>query len=118
MTTDKLKIFLVDSNKASLENQFGHLAQSGYNNVYKFDNGRQCTDKLTERPDIIFLTYGQSAGMALEALHQIKAFNPGIQVVLLPATAGKKGASEQHNQYVTSYIDHILSRLPQTRNAA
>lgn len=116
---------MVDDNAANLKHNSAHLIQLGYHNISTFSNGQQCTGKLADHPDVIFLSYGNSAQTALQVLHQIKNFDPAIPVILLPVSnrqntfnSDTKHHAENalHTSAVTEYIDHILTGFNHTIN--
>jgi DNA-binding NtrC family response regulator len=88
--THKIKLFLVDDDKLylkSLEIEFLHHADF---EIETFESGELCVANLFKNPDVIILDYlldsiDKDAMNGLETLDKIRAFDPGIPVVILSA---------------------------------
>lgn len=88
MSSEKIKIFLVDDDAVflkSLEIEFRQLADYS---VETFATGELCMANVSHHPDIIVLDYHLSgvdpnAMNGIETLVKIKAFNPDIPVMML-----------------------------------
>jgi DNA-binding NtrC family response regulator len=80
-----LKIFLVDDDFYYLHILEQHLINLGCSNIQLFDNGPDCLDNLSEKPDIIFLDYQMDTLTGYEVLKKIKRFDPNIYVVMVSA---------------------------------
>lgn len=80
-----LKIFLVDDDFYYLHILEQHLINLGCSNIQLFDNGPDCLDNLSEKPDIIFLDYQMDTLTGYEVLKKIKRFDPNIYVVMISA---------------------------------
>lgn len=87
-----LRIFLVDDDPFCLEIHRQYLHNIGYHQIQTFQRGQDCINRLTERPDVIFLDYHMETMNGLEVLKKIKRFDPDIYVVLY---------SSQDNMQVT-----------------
>lgn len=88
MTSEKIKIFLVDDDALflkSLEIEFMHHTDFI---VETFATGELCLLSLSKQPDVIILDYhldgiDQHAMNGIETLDKIKESNPDIPVVML-----------------------------------
>ena len=88
MSTEKIKLFLVDDDAVflkSLEIEFMHLPDYV---VETFATGELCLQNIEREPDVIILDYHldgieKNAMNGIETLDKIKAFNSGIPVVML-----------------------------------
>lgn len=88
MSSEKIKIFLVDDDAVflkSLEIEFRQLADYS---VETFATGELCLTSLSNHPDIIVLDYHLSgvdpnAMNGIETLVKIKSINPDIPVMML-----------------------------------
>lgn len=77
----ELSIYLVNDDVfylSILEQIFRNL---GYENITLFKNGADCLDKLSEKPDIVFLDYNMYIGY--DSLIKIKQFDPNIYVIMI-----------------------------------
>jgi DNA-binding NtrC family response regulator len=122
MEANQLKVFLVDENISNLNKYAYHMESDRLLNVRTFTNSNSCIANLSVQPDIVFLAYGTCTKTGLQIIHQIKNFNPGINVVLLPGTEylrslalidSAKGRSSysQQTDYLMEYMDLILDRM-------
>jgi two-component system OmpR family response regulator len=88
MSTDKIKLFLVDDDAVflkSLEIEFLHQADFI---IETFATGELCIESLSHEPDVIILDYhldgiDKDAMNGLETLDKIRAFSRDIPVVML-----------------------------------
>ena len=88
MTTEKIKLFLVDDDAVflkSLEIEF--LSHTDFT-VETFASGELCIQNLSHEPDVIILDYhldgiDKNAMNGIETLDKIKDINPDIPVVML-----------------------------------
>jgi DNA-binding NtrC family response regulator len=89
-TDQQIKLFLVDDDVVflkSLEIEFRNIANFA---VETYVSGELCVANLLHNPDIIILDYlldgtDQNAMHGIATLDKIKAFNPGIPVIMLSA---------------------------------
>lgn len=80
-----LKIFLVDDDAFNLKVTKFHLNRIGYKDVTCFENGLDCLNQLSAKPDIIFLDQYMYGVQGIDVLKKIKQLAPEIIVVMLSA---------------------------------
>jgi DNA-binding NarL/FixJ family response regulator len=83
-----LKLFLVDDDIVFLKLMEIEFQQQADFSIETYASGELCMRSISHNPDIVILDYNlngldKNAMNGLEVLHQIKAFNPDIQVVML-----------------------------------
>jgi DNA-binding NarL/FixJ family response regulator len=83
-----LKLFLVDDDTVFLKLMEIEFQQQADFSIETYASGELCMRSISHNPDIVILDYNlngldKNAMNGLEVLHQIKAFNPDIQVVML-----------------------------------
>lgn len=77
------KIFLVDDDPFCLTLYEQLLIDLGYTDVVAHNNGTECLNQLSLRPEIIFVDHHMGDINGLDLLQKIKRFDPNIYVVLL-----------------------------------
>ncbi|MFM9911082.1 MAG: response regulator [Chitinophagaceae bacterium] len=87
---DKIKLFLVDDDALFLKLMEIEFLQYPDFIIETFASGELCMENIRHEPDIIILDYhldgsNKNAMNGIDTLHQIKGFNPDIQVVMLSA---------------------------------
>lgn len=117
----ELNVFLVDDDPSSLALYELHLKSLGYQNVWKFDNGMDCINSLSIKPDVIFLDYRMPGMDGVEVLKVIKQRSPDIYVVFVTgdtdaktaATSLKYGAFDfiQKGSHCTERIESAIRRI-------
>jgi len=88
MTTEKIRLFLVDDDAVflkSLEIEFLNHADF---TIETFSTGEQCLEHLSQHPDVIILDYhldgiNKKAINGLQTLDKIKSFDQDIPVIML-----------------------------------
>jgi DNA-binding NtrC family response regulator len=88
--THKIKLFLVDDDKLYLKSLEIEFMQHADFEIETFESGELCVANLFKNPDVIILDYlldsiDKNAMNGLETLDKIRAFDPGIPVVILSA---------------------------------
>jgi two-component system, OmpR family, response regulator len=88
--THKIKLFLVDDDKLYLKSLEIEFMQHADFEIETFESGELCVANLFKNPDVIILDYlldsiNKNAMNGLETLDKIRAFDPGIPVVILSA---------------------------------
>lgn len=76
------RIFIVDDDpywRAIMEEM---LKQMGYTNLYCFENGPACIEKLNLNPHLVFLDFQMEKMNGIETLQAIKSYYPHIGVFL------------------------------------
>jgi two-component system, OmpR family, response regulator len=87
-TASQIKIFLVDDDVVFLKSLEIDFRQHDNFIVETFSSGEACIANITPLPDVIILDYhldgiDKNAMNGMETLDKIKAFNPGIPVIML-----------------------------------
>lgn len=80
-----LKIFLVDDDIFNLKITKYHLNRVGYKDITCFDNGLDCLNQLSLKPDVIFVDQHMYGVQGADVLKEIKKQAPEIVVVMLSA---------------------------------
>lgn len=83
-----IKLFLVDDDALFLKSLEIEFLQHGDFIIETFTTGELCIENLSHNPDVIILDYhldgiDKNAMNGIETLDKIKAFDPGIPVVML-----------------------------------
>lgn len=83
-----IKLFLVDDDALFLKSLEIEFLQHGDFIIETFTTGELCIENLSHKPDVIILDYhldgiDKNAMNGIETLDKIKAFDPGIPVVML-----------------------------------
>jgi len=86
----KIKLFLVDDDSVYLKSLEIEFLQHADFEIETFATGELCVENLFKSPDIIILDYlldgiDKTAMNGIETLDKIRAFDPGIPVVMLSA---------------------------------
>jgi two-component system, OmpR family, response regulator len=84
----KIKLFLVDDDALFLKILEMEFLQNTDFEIETFAKGELCVENLSHSPDVIVLDYhldgvDKNAMNGIETLDKIKAFNPGIPVIML-----------------------------------
>jgi len=103
-TCNEFKIFLVDDDQFNLLFNGNQLAQLGYSDVSKFENGTDCLNHLTAKPDVVFLDHHMDDMSGFEVLKKIKRFDPNIYVVMLSGQENMKTAIDALKYGAFDYI--------------
>jgi polysaccharide export outer membrane protein len=82
-SSSQLKIFVVDDEIFYLNILKQHICNLGYEDVTTFESGTECLDRLSEKPDVIFLDYNMDILSGYDILKKIKRFDPNIYVVMI-----------------------------------
>jgi len=88
----ELKIFLVDDDVFNLKVTKFHLNRVGHKDVTCLDNGLDCLNQLSAKPDIIFLDQYMDGIQGIDVLKKIKQLAPEIIVVMLSAEDNERSA--------------------------
>ena len=88
MSTEKIKLFLVDDDAVFLKSMEIEFLQHADFAIETYATGELCLAHLSHNPDVIILDYhldgiDKGAINGVETLDKIKAFNPDIPVVML-----------------------------------
>lgn len=75
--------FIVDDDPFYLQLFHYHLKSLGLRDVYVFDNGKDCLNSLVLEPDLILLDHYMKPMDGMEALAEIKKYNPDIFVIYI-----------------------------------
>jgi two-component system OmpR family response regulator len=84
----KIKLFLVDDDALFLKSLEIEFLQHADFTIETFATGELCLENLSHGPDVIILDYlldgvDKTAMNGIETLDKIKAYDPGIPVVML-----------------------------------
>ena len=77
------KIFLVDDDPFCKAMYEEHLINLGFSSVVSFSSAKELLANLYQNPDLVFLDYNLEDIKGIELLHNIKAFNNRINVVVI-----------------------------------
>jgi DNA-binding NtrC family response regulator len=88
LTTEKIKLFLVDDDAVYLKLMEIEFLQHGDFDIETYPTGEICLENLSHNPDVIILDFylngvDKNAMNGLDTLDKIKAANPNIPVVML-----------------------------------
>jgi two-component system, NtrC family, response regulator AtoC len=83
MALKKYKIFVVDDNNMFLKVMYKFLSQNEKFEVYALSSGRECINRLNEKPDIISLDYTLPDFNGKEILEKIMQVTPESQVIVV-----------------------------------
>ncbi len=88
MTSEKIKLFLVDDDALFLKSLEIEFMENGDFIIETYATGELCVKNLTHSPDVIILDYhldgiNKNAMNGMDTLDKIKAFNQDIPVVML-----------------------------------
>jgi len=105
MATDSnIRIFLVDDDPFCINLYQQYLNGLGYMNITAFENGPDCINSLSLKPDVIFLDHGMDYLTGLEVLRKIRAHNRDIFVIFLTGQPGVMTAIKALRLGATEYI--------------
>jgi len=99
------KIFLVDDDLFCLNMHEQYLKNIGFDNITTFHSGIDCLNKLTLKPDIIFLDHTMDSLDGFEVLIKIKRFDPNINVVMV---SGQEDLQTALNALKYGAFDYII----------
>lgn len=103
--TSALKVFIVDDDDICRELYCRYLVNMGFEDVRLFDNGQDCLNALTERPDIILLDHQMTPVDGLETLKKIKRFNPDIYLIFI---SGQENIQIAVNALKYGAFDYVM----------
>jgi DNA-binding NtrC family response regulator len=75
--------FIVDDDPFCLQLFHYQLKTLGLKDIYLFDNAKDCLNSLVLQPDLILLDFYMKPMNGIEALAEIKKYNPDIFVVIV-----------------------------------
>lgn len=104
----KIKVFLVDDDALFLKSLEIDFLQHDFE-IETFATGELCVENLVNNPDIIILDYHLDgidikAMNGINTLDQIKAFNPGIPVIMLSSQDKIDVAINCMHHQATDYV--------------
>jgi len=87
---NKIKLFLVDDDAVYLKLLEIQFLEHADFDIETYATGELCVENLKHKPDVIILDYlldgvERDVMNGLETLDKIKAYDPGIQVIMLSA---------------------------------
>lgn len=90
MKTNNIKIFLVDDDAVFLKLLEIEFHEHANLEIETYATGELCVQNLSKKPDIIILDYmldgvERDVMNGIETMDKIKAFDPGISVIMLSA---------------------------------
>ncbi len=83
MKTKSLKIFVVEDDEWYNRFLVHNLSLNPDYEIFSFENGKSCLEKLYLHPDVITLDYRLPDMKGLDVLKQVKEANEDIQVILI-----------------------------------
>jgi two-component system OmpR family response regulator len=109
MSTNKLRIFLVDDDALFLKSLEIDFLQGTDFTIHTFSTGELCLEKLSDNPDVIVLDYHldgvtTNAMNGIETLDRIKAKNPQLPVVMLSSQDKIEVAIDCMHHHASDYI--------------
>lgn len=122
----QLKIFVVDDEIFYLNILEQHIRNLGYEEVIVFSNGTDCLNRITEKPDVVFLDYSMDTLTGYEVLKKIKRYNPNIYIVMISGQEDieaavdtlKHGAFDyiQKGEMEEEKIEQVLERILEVKD--
>jgi PleD family two-component response regulator len=103
--SQKLKFFIVDDDPFCRMLYQQHLINLGFKNNILFDNGADCINQLTEKPDVIFLDYDMKPYNGLEVLRMVKRLYPEIHLLII---SSQKDMQVAINAFKYGAYDYIV----------
>jgi DNA-binding NtrC family response regulator len=100
----QFRIFLVDDDLFNLTLMSGHLSRLGYTALTTMLNGTECVNRLTEKPEVVFLDHAMEGLNGFEVLKKIKRFDPNIYVVMVSGQDSMKMAVDSLKYGAFDYI--------------
>ena len=109
MSTNKIKLFLVDDDALFLKSLEIDFMESADFDIQTFPTGELCVANLSKKPDVIILDYHldgieKEVMNGLETLDKIKEFNPNIPVLMLSSQDRIEVAVECMHHKAAYYI--------------
>jgi polysaccharide export outer membrane protein len=104
-TAKNFKIFLVDDDAFNLNLTKLHLHTLGYKDVTLYENGTDCLNNLTSKPQVIFLDHHMDDLLGFEVMKKIKRFDSNIYVVML---SGQEDISTAVDSLKFGAFDYII----------
>ncbi|MCF8218049.1 MAG: sigma-54 dependent transcriptional regulator [Bacteroidales bacterium] len=99
-----IKIFVVEDDPMYSKILQYHLSQNPDYDVFVFNNGKSCLEKLYEKPDIVTLDYSLPDLSGFEVLSKIQEFNPEIPVIII---SGQEDVTTAVNLLKEGAYDYI-----------
>jgi DNA-binding NtrC family response regulator len=111
-----LNIFVIDDDPVCQELYKHYLSNMGFTRISLFDNGQQCINELTRKPDIILLDHQMAPLNGMETLKKIKRFDPEIYLIYISAQKDMKVAIDALKYGAFDYIikGNMEEELPGT----
>ena len=109
MSTNKIKLFLVDDDALYLKSLEIDFMDSADFDILTFPTGELCIANLSKNPDVVILDYHldgieKEAMNGLETLDKVKEFNPNIPVLMLSSQDSIEVAVECMHHKAADYI--------------
>ena len=122
--SNRIKLFLVDDDALFLKLLEIEFLQHADFDIKTFATGELCMENLLHNPDVVILDYhldgiDKNAMNGIETLDKIKAFNPGIPVVILSSQDKIEVAVNCMHHKAFDYVvksETALMRLKKTIN--
>ena len=83
MAQKKYKVFVVDDNNMFLKVMHKFLSENANFEVFPIPSGRECINRLGEKPDIISLDYTLPDSNGRDILEKVLAITPETQVIIV-----------------------------------
>ncbi len=117
----QLKIFVVDDEVFYLNILEQHIRNLGYETITTFNNGTDCLNQITGKPDVVFLDYSMDTLTGYDVLKKIKRYDPNIYIVMISGQEDIKSAVDTLKHGAFDYIQkgdmeeekikHVLERI-------
>ena len=101
---NELSIFIIDDDPVCRELYKQYLLNMGVTRIALFDNGQQCINELTKKPDIILLDHQMSPMNGLDTLKKIKRFDPNIYLIYISGQRDMKVAIDALKYGAFDYV--------------
>lgn len=98
------RLFLVDDDTFNLQLTKKFIENLGYIDIKAFNNGTDCLNNLTLKPNVIILDHNMDDISGFEVLKKIKRFDPNIYVVMLSGQESMETAVDSLKYGAFDYI--------------
>ncbi len=99
------KIFIVDDDLFNCRVYTKHLENLNFTNLFSFQSGVECLDKLVLKPEIILLDHQMEHINGFETLKKIKRFDPNIFTIIV---SGQTDMNVAINSLKFGAFDYII----------
>jgi len=98
----QIRIFIIDDDKFYLTYIEQLLKKRNFQNVFVFESGRECLQKMVNPPDIVVLDYHLADEVGVDVMKSLRAIYPDLPIIFLTSQKSidvvvdimKKGAND------------------------